>query len=59
MVRIKSEKSDDSGEMRIDDLDEIMPNKYNDDWDNLNDEEIEKRLRIIYAQFFSTDFKTS
>lgn len=29
------------------------------EWEGLDDEEIERRLRMLYAQFFSNDFKTS
>lgn len=63
-----TQKSDESGELRIDDLDDIQEmlrnrlhssNKLGDDWDDLDDDEIEKRLRMLYSQFFSTDFKTS
>eukprot|EP00347_Sterkiella_histriomuscorum_P011175 403373461 len=63
-----TQKSEDSGEMRIDELDDIQEMLKNrlastknlgEDWDELDDEEIEKRLRMLYSQFFSTDFKTS
>ena len=41
--------------MRIDELDDInemIKNKLSriaDDWDDLNDDEIEKRLRMLYS----------
>ncbi|CDW74809.1 UNKNOWN [Stylonychia lemnae] len=62
-----TEKSADSGEMRIDELEDISnllknrrSNNFKDEnWDELDDDEIEKRLRMLYAQFFSNDYKHS
>ena len=46
----------------LDELQDLMRAKmklFDDNVDDLDDEEIEKRLRMLYSQFFSTDFKTS